>query len=211
MKVSSLLLLPVVALVGLAASSAHGDSIYGTPRQYYSDYTYVPSHEYGYRTYYFKPTPDYAGYNYHYVIYPQSDPNHAYYYNPHTQQYWGRCPSQCHGEGLYSLLSPSLRKPVLGDIPPTAFPKPGPLPVIPGAQDNTRLDLAPDNTPVVGAPAPGAVPPVGAPAPAGPPVGAPPPGAPITPDGVPPGVPTAAAPPQDAPPATAAVPAVVAQ
>ncbi|MGD9857337.1 MAG: hypothetical protein AB7U20_20535 [Planctomycetaceae bacterium] len=201
MRVLSPVMLPVVVLMGLAAAPApaQADSIYGTPRQYYSDYTYVPSCGYGYRTYYFKPTPDYAGYDYNYVIYPQYDQNNAYYYNPHTQSYWGRCPSHCHGEPLYSLLRPIHRGPSLAEIPAAAFPKPGPLPVVPGATDGTRLDLAPDNTPVIGAPGPGA---------AGPPPGAggPPPGAGGPPPGVPPGVPTAAGPPPDAPLAAAAAP-----
>ncbi|MCA9076208.1 MAG: hypothetical protein KDA93_14355 [Planctomycetaceae bacterium] len=200
------LALPVALLAGvvvwLSANSAQADSPYGTPRQYYSDYTYVPSHGYGYRTYYFKPTESYAGYKHHYVIYPQNDPQHGYYYNPETQQYWGRCPSQCHGEPLYSLLRPSQRKGVLSQIPPGQFPTPGPLPSIPGAQDNTTLDLAPDNTPVPGAAVTGAPPatPAGTP-PANPPavgVGQGPA------DPPPPGIPTTTAPPADAPPAEAA-------
>ncbi len=197
MRRSVLAMLSAFVLTGLAAAPALADSIYGTPRQYYSGYTHVPSHNYGYRTYYFKPTPDYAGYQHHYVIYPQHDPHHAYYYNPETQAYWGRCPSQCHGQPLYSLLRPIHRKSSLAEIPVNRFPKPGPLPVVPGAQDNTVLDLAPDDTPVVAAPAAGALPTAAAP-PAG---AAPPPGA-----GAPAGVPVANAPPVGAPPAAAAAP-----
>lgn len=198
MRFASAVMLPIVVLMGMAATAVHADSVYGTPRQYYSGYTYVPSHDYGYRTYYFKPTPDYAGYDYHYVIYPRHDPQHAYYYNPHTQSFWGRCPSHCHGEPYYSLLRPLHRKSSLAEIPAEAFPKPGPLPAIPGAQDNAVLDLAPDDTPVN-------------PAPAAAPAGTPPVGA-VTPAGPPAGVPTIDAPPPGAPPAAAvAAPAPVAQ
>ena len=205
------LALPVALLAGvvvwLSAAAAEADNVYGTPRQYYSDYTYVPSHGYGYRTYYFKPTPSYAGYKHHYVIYPKNDPHHGYYYNPEKQVYWGRCPSQCHGQPLYSLLRPVHRKPALNAIPPNQFPKPGPLPAIPGAKDNTTLDLAPDNTPVV---TPGVAPAVTA--------GTPPATPPATgvgqgPGDPPPaGIPTTTAPPPDAPPAeAAAVPVAAAQ
>ncbi|MBX3438656.1 MAG: hypothetical protein KF861_14275 [Planctomycetaceae bacterium] len=205
MRVASQVMLSIAVLTvsALTVGSANAESIYGTPRQYYSGYTYVPSHGYGYRTYYYKPTPEYAGYDYHYVIYPQHDPHHAYYYNPHTKAYWGRCPSQGHGEPYYSLLRPIHRKPTLAEIPESAFPKPGPLPPIPGAKDNAVLDLAPNDTPVVPAPVPGAAaPPVGTPPPVAAPPGA---GAPPA-AGPPPGVPTIDAPPPDAPPAVAAAP-----
>ncbi|MEZ6054224.1 MAG: hypothetical protein R3C02_23005 [Planctomycetaceae bacterium] len=193
----------LAGVFGLSATDVRADSPYGTPRQYYSDYTYVPSYGYGYRTYYFKPTESYAGYKHHYVIYPQNDQQHGYYYNPETQTYWGRCPSQCHGEPLYSLLRPVHRQGVLSQIPQNQFPAPGALPTIPGATDNTTLDLAPDNTPVV--------PPAAAGAPGTPP-GTPP--AVVNPpasgvgqgpgDPPPPGIPTTTAPPPDAPPAEAA-------
>lgn len=202
------LALPMALLAGivvwLSASTAEADTPYGTPRQYYSDYTYVPSHGYGFRTYYYKPTDSYAGYKHHYVIYPKNDPHHAYYYNPEKQVYWGRCPSQCHGQPLYSLLRPSQRKGSLSQIAPGQFPKPGPLPTIPGAQDNTTLDLAPDNTPVPAAAAtPAAT--AGTP-PATPPANPPAVGVGQGPDDPPPaGIPTTTAPPPDAPPAEAAV------
>jgi len=197
MRFTSAAMLPIVVLLGFATAAAKADSIYGTPRQYYSGYTHVPSHGYGYRIYYFKPTPDYAGYDYHYVIYPQHDPHHAYYYNPHKQAYWGRCPSHCHGEPYYSQLRPLHRKSSLAEIPDAVFPKPGPLPTVPGAKDDTVLDLAPDDTPVTPAPAatPAGAPAVGDGSPAPPPAG----------------VPTVDAPPPDAPSAAAAAPAPVAQ
>jgi hypothetical protein len=211
LRLPALLLVSVAC--GAAAPTLFGQdtsySYYGTPRQYYSEYQYVPSHGYGYRTYYYKPTPTYAGYQHHYVIYPKYDPHHGYYYNPEKQAYWGRCPTHCHGTPAYSLLDPIHRKSTLAAIPPSAFPSPGPVPAIPGSTDGAKLDLAPDNTPIPGAvTGPAGTPAAAALAAGAPPAGAPPAGGPgaAPPPGLPPGTPVAASAPPDAPPPGAAGP-----
>jgi hypothetical protein len=82
------------------------------------------------------------------VIYPQSDPKHAYYYNPYKKSYWGRCPSQTQGKPLYSLLKPEHRKPRLEEIAEDEFPSPSDqLPPIPESIDSVVIDLPPDDLP----------------------------------------------------------------
>ena len=127
-----------------AATSWAGDSY--APRQYYSQWQKAPQSTYAYRTYYYKPTPDYAGYKHHYVI---QKGDHNYFYNPYEKKYWGRCPTQTWGKPQYQLLAPADRKPSLAQIPESAFPPAGPLPPIPDSQpgDSATLDLPPDDLP----------------------------------------------------------------
>lgn len=130
----------VVLAVPLAGKAGGYD--YYSPRQYYSSWYKPPKKDYYYRYYYYKPEPEYTGYKYHYVICPKKS-DYYYYYNPESGQYWGRCPIDYGTHPGYSMLAERDRKPTLEEIPESAFPPPGPLPKIPGAKDNARLDLPP--------------------------------------------------------------------
>lgn len=48
---------------------------------------------------------------------------------------------------MYSLLPESARRASLDQIPETAFPAPAQVPPMPESQDNTLLDLPPDDLP----------------------------------------------------------------
>ncbi len=128
----------------LLASAAVWAGDYYSPRQYYSQWQKSPQSNYAYRTYYYKPTPDYAGYKHHYVI---QKGDHCYFYNPYEKQYWGRCPLKHGGQPTYQLLAPADRKPTLAQIPESAFPPAGPLPPIPESDGSATLDLPPDDLP----------------------------------------------------------------
>ena len=106
-------------------------------RQYYSNWSYRPSSNYYYTRYFYRPTVSYPTYSYHYCIHYPSQPRYVYYYNPHSQQYWGRF--DCEGkEGeQYSILKPEDRKEKLEDIDPKAFPAPAAMPEIPESTDGT--------------------------------------------------------------------------
>lgn len=119
------------------------------PRQYYSDWKRPAKGNYAFRHYYYKPTPSYAGYRFHEVRYFPSRPKHFYYYNPRTQKYWGRCPSEANGQPSYSLLKMEDRHADLEKIPEAAFPPPAKLPPIPESDPNegAPLDLPPEDVP----------------------------------------------------------------
>jgi hypothetical protein len=141
--------LALAALVAVGVSAALVRADFGTPRQYYGGWNKHPSKNYYYNHYYYKPTPDYAGYKHHYAIYYPSRPDHYYYYNPHKKVFWGRCPISTGGVGQYSLLPETARKPTIEEIPEKDFPKPGPLPKIPDTNvekepNPPTLDLPPD-------------------------------------------------------------------
>ena len=106
------LLVPAAAFAGECA----------TPRQYYSHWQKSPSSEYAYRTYYYKPNTDYAGYKHHYVILKD---DHCYYYNPYEKKVWGRCHAKHQGRPQYQILAPQDRRPTIGEIPESAFPVAG--------------------------------------------------------------------------------------
>src|SRR5579872_6504079 len=146
MRPSSRLLccLAVLLLAGLALP-ARAQTY--SPRQYYGPVRKHPKYNYSYRTYYYKPTPTYAGYRHHYAVYVPARPKYIYYYNPYKKQYWGRCPAHSAGKPVYSLLAPRDRRASVEDIPESAFPPPGKLPRIPEAEDDARLDLPPDDLP----------------------------------------------------------------
>lgn len=116
-------------------------------RQYYSSWSYYPSYGYYYRTYYYKPYASYSGYHYHYCIYYPSRPRYIYYYNPYRRVYWGRFDTQGKDGKHYSLLSEKDRKGKLSDIPESAFPEPGQMPVIPESEDGTRIAPPPKDLP----------------------------------------------------------------
>lgn len=124
-------------VAGALGSGAHAEFL---RRQYYGGWNYYPQRTYYYTYYYYKPYDAYDGYTYHYCIYYPSTPRYVYYYNPHTQVYWGRYDMDAKG---YSLLEQKDRKKELKDIPESAFPKPGKMPVIPEAKDETRIDAPP--------------------------------------------------------------------
>jgi len=163
----------MMAALPLMAASAvtRGDDY--SPRQYYGSWEHRRS--YSYRTYYYKPTPTYAGYRHHYVISYPHDHKHYYYYNPYKRTFWGRCDAYGEGQPYYSRLPDEYQRSNLSEIPESAFPPQGALPSIPEAQDGGRLDLPPDDGPP---PGPGVGPnPAGdggnpvPPGPAGPPPG----------------------------------------
>ena len=159
-----LFLLLLAAFSGLAAPDAQA----GGYRQYYSSWSYHPTHRYYYTRYFYKPTPTYSTYSYHYCIHYPSQPRYVYYYNPHARVYWGRFDCEGKPGEQYSLLKPEHRKEKLEDIKEEHFPKPGPMPVIPEATDGTKSDgtaiepvkelpsaeTQPDDAPSAGAPTP---------------------------------------------------------
>jgi len=112
-------------------------------RQYYSSWKKHTSHNYHYRTYYYKPHKDYYGYKHQYVMYyPSRKYNkHYYYYNPYKKVYWGRCPTHCGGTPQYSELAEKDRKGELGEISESAFPPPGKMAPMPESTDGATMDL----------------------------------------------------------------------
>ena len=112
-------------------------------RQYYSSWSYRPARRYYYSTYYYRPTPTYPSYSYHYTIHYPSRPRYVYYYNPHTRHYWGRFDREGTEGAQYSLLAEKDRKENLEDIPESAFPAPGAMPVIPGSEDGEQIAAPP--------------------------------------------------------------------
>jgi hypothetical protein len=116
-----------------------------SPRQYYSDW--VSGSEFSYRAYYYKPSPEYAGFKTQFVIYTPEKPDYLYYFNPYEKKFWGRIKLFRDGEPFYSILREEDRKNVLAEIPESAFPEPGPLPPMPDVADNILLDLPPDDSP----------------------------------------------------------------
>ena len=101
------------------------------------------THGYRYRIYSYRPGPSQSGYRHHYVIHHPRYPKHCYFYNPVRRVYWGRCAVGQVGTGQYSLLAEADRKGDLNEIPESAFPAPGPMPIVPGAEDDLRLDPPP--------------------------------------------------------------------
>lgn len=142
--------LALAALVAVASSVALVQADYYSPRQYYGGWHKHSTKNYYYNHYYYKPTPTYAGYRHHYALYYPSRPKYYYYYNPHKKHYWGRCPVNTGGEGLYSMLPPEARKATLEEIPEKDFPPLGKLPTIPDVNlekepNPPQLDLPPDS------------------------------------------------------------------
>lgn len=143
------LLVCCLAVVAMAAAAVAQNY---APRQYYSDWKKAPQGNHFVRNYYFKPTPTYAGYRVHQVHHFPAKPKHHYFYNPKTQKYWGRCPSDNYeGKPLYSLLKMEDRHKDIEKIPEAAFPPPGKLPPIPDSDpaEGANLDLPPEDTPSI--------------------------------------------------------------
>jgi hypothetical protein len=163
-------MIAAMPLLAVSAMARAGEDY--SPRQYYGAWEHHRS--YSYRSYYYKPTPTYAGYRHHYVVSYPYDHKHYYYYNPYKRTYWGRCDAYGEGQPYYSRLPEEYQRHSLAEIPESAFPAPGPLPSIPESQDGGRLDLPPDDGPPgpSGAPAGGGANPAGDagnPGPPGPP------------------------------------------
>jgi hypothetical protein len=115
-------------------------------RQFFGDWHRHPQ-GFNYRPYYYKPTPQFVGYKHHYVIHYQNHPQYNYFYNPYSQQFWGRCPAATDGKPSYSLLAKKDRSGDINKIPENAFPQAGPMPPIPESTDGATLDLPPDDLP----------------------------------------------------------------
>ena len=120
---------------------------YGERQYYDTTWSYSQSYNYYYVYYYYRPVVTYTTYEYHYCIYYPSQPSYVYYYNPTTQVYWGRYKVGSKGDERYSILAEKDRKKDLKDIPEEAFPKPGPMPTIPGAKDGAAIEPPPENLP----------------------------------------------------------------
>jgi len=114
-------------------------------RQYYSAWRYRPRTTYYYTRYYYRPLVRTQTYNYHYVICYPSRPRYRYYYNPVRRVYWGRFEVDENGKALgYSLLKPEDRKSSLEEIPESAFPNPGKMPLIPESKDSKQMAAPPE-------------------------------------------------------------------
>jgi len=119
-------------------------------RQFFGDW-HNHSRGFAFRPYYYKSTPDFVGFKHHYVVHFQSHPQHNYFFNPYTKQFWGRCPVASEGKASYSLLAANDRSGDINKIPESAFPKGGPMPPIPESSDGALLDLPPDDLPTADA------------------------------------------------------------
>ena len=139
----------LLATVTLSVSGPTDRTASASPfqyRQYYSSWSYQPTRRYHYCRYFYKPATTYTGYKYHYAIrYTRSystQPRYSryvYYYNPHRKVYWGRFDLEGKPGEQYSLLKNEDRKEKLEDIPESAFPKPGAMPVIPESEDKIQI------------------------------------------------------------------------
>ncbi|QDV66434.1 hypothetical protein Poly24_01200 [Rosistilla carotiformis] len=109
-------------------------------RQYYSSWSYQPTRSYHYTRYYYKPVVSAPTYSYHYCISYPSQPRYVYYYNPRSQQYWGRYDLEGTEGAQYSLLAEKDRKKNLEDIPESAFPAPAAMPAIPDSKDGIAIE-----------------------------------------------------------------------
>jgi hypothetical protein len=142
--------LTVVLSTSLAGSSPILAADHVSSRQSFGDW-HSHSQGFSYRPYYYKPNPDFVGFKHHYVIHFQAHPEHNYFYNPYTKQYWGRCPVETNGRASYSLLAAKDRSGDINKIRESAFPKPGAMPPIPESTDGATLDLPPDDLPTADA------------------------------------------------------------
>jgi hypothetical protein len=112
------------------------------PRQYYTLWQYDAARA-CYSCYYqYLPTATSTAYNCHEVIYFAGDPYHYYYFNPYKRKFWGRAPvHQVAGSPRYSRLAPQDTREYIQQIPQSAFPTPGAMPMIPESSDNVAMTL----------------------------------------------------------------------
>jgi hypothetical protein len=121
-----------VVLAALAAFGPAGRAVAQQGRQDYSAWAWQANKQRYACTYYYKPNPQAAGYNYHYVYYYPKYGRWAYYYNPGfggKKGYWGRC-GMDGGANPYQYLYTT----------PQAAQQRNP-------QDRTNFDVAPDQIP----------------------------------------------------------------
>ncbi len=121
-------------IVGKTAAKA-------TPRQAYSGW--CKEGGYYFSTYYHQPKPG-GEYKSHRVIYYRPKGQYLFYYDPYTKKYWGRYDLEAKA---YSLLAPKDQGERLARIPESAFPKPGEMPQMPGAEDGVKVDRPPAELP----------------------------------------------------------------
>lgn len=145
----------LAALVfGLTARPA--DAAY---RQYYSAWGFHQQRGYHYRTWYFKPSEQTSGYRHNYCLYFPDRPEYVYLYDPVKQKFWGRYLIKGKMEAQFSTLKVEDQSSVVEEIPDEKFSEPGPLPVIPGATDDVRMQALPSLPEGVGQPEKPASPP----------------------------------------------------
>jgi len=130
----ALLLLTTLTVVAVMPAAESRAAVLA--RHYYSGWSYHPTRTYYYSYYYYKPYASYDGYAHHYCVYRPARPRYVYYYNPVRRVYWGRYDTEKKG---YSMLAEKDRKAELDQIPESAFPEPGQMPVIPEAEDGERM------------------------------------------------------------------------
>src|SRR4051794_40966087 len=88
---TSLFVLTVLGAIALQAQNQSGHSGHAGHsggRQSYGDW-HSHSGGFSFRTYNYKPTPNFDGFRHHYVIHYNSQPEFNYFYNPYTKQFWG--------------------------------------------------------------------------------------------------------------------------
>ncbi|MCA8987009.1 MAG: hypothetical protein KDA78_05180 [Planctomycetaceae bacterium] len=139
----------LAALIALMAGAAVESQVnaFSGYRQYYGGWSYQPQRSYYVRSYYYKPTPTYTGYRYHYCVHYPSQPRYVYYYNPYSRQYWGRFDLEGKDGAHYSLLEEKDRKEKLEEIPEEAFPAASKMPQVPEAEDDVQIDVMPKDLP----------------------------------------------------------------
>ncbi|TWT61239.1 hypothetical protein [Rubinisphaera italica] len=140
------MLLTMIALMGGIAVEQEARAFQGY-RQYYGGWSYKPQQRYHVRSYYYKPTPSYVGYRYHYCVHYPKRPRYVYYYNPYSRTYWGRFDLEGKDGAHYSLLKNEDRKENLEEIPESAFPAASKMPQIPEAEDDIQIDVMPKDLP----------------------------------------------------------------
>jgi hypothetical protein len=154
----SLCRLSLLAVVAVLLASLGG--VQARPaekRQYYdAKWSYNKPAKYYYKTYHYKPTPDYAGYKKQQVIYkPAKNKNFVYWYNPEKKVYWARCPTVKHpkygkevkeGKDYWSIAKNKkenldyVQKDDYGPVTTKAPP-------IPESIDNTHISCPPADLP----------------------------------------------------------------
>jgi hypothetical protein len=111
------------------------------PRQAYSGW--CKEGGYYFSTYYFQ-TKAGGEYKSHRVIYYRPKGQYLFYYDPYSKKYTGRYDLEAKG---YSLLVTKDQGPRLARIPESAFPKPGEMPRVPGAEDDVKVAQPPTELP----------------------------------------------------------------
>jgi hypothetical protein len=112
------------------------------PRQYYTGWQYDASRACYFCHYQYLPAATSTAYNCHEVIYYVGDKHHYYYFNPYKRKFWGRAPvHQVAGAPRYSRLTPQDTREYIQQIPESAFPAPGPMPMIPESTDGVAMTL----------------------------------------------------------------------